>query len=398
MTTTTGARSAGSTAGLGSVDELHEVATVRTGLDDFGGTDYLEALEVLLASYRDDAALTEAGIAGIRSMILDILGARLTTQQSWLQNPGFADVAIERPIFVTGLPRTGTTALHRLLCVDSAHQGIEHWLADTPQPRPPRESWDTNPDYRRLQDSIDRRHAADPGFKGLHFMAADMVEECWRLERQSLLTVAFQNTAHLPTYSAWLADQNMTPAYDVHRRVLQLVGINDQQRRWVLKSPSHIFNLDTLMATYPDALIVQTHRDPRTIVASVSSLNQKASTGRSTVFHGDVVGRDCLELWARGAEAAMEARTRYDPAQFIDVHYEDFVKDAVGTVDSIYRRFGLPFSDEARAAVDASHAESKISERRPVHRYDLADFGLSSAEVGERFTDYLETYFPEAHR
>jgi hypothetical protein len=380
----------GTRTSVGTIEELHEAASAATGLSDFGDDDYLDAMAILLDGYETEAALTEPGRERIRSMFISVLGTRLYAEASWREHPEHRDVRLDRPIFVTGLPRTGTTALHRLLCGDPAHQGLEYWLAETPQPRPPRGTWPSNPGYQRTQAWIDARYAPNPEFKGVHFMAPDMVEECWRLERQSMRSITFENTAHLPAYSRWLAGQDMTPVYERHRRVLQLVGLPDQGRRWVLKNPGHLFALDALMTAYPDALIVQTHRDPRTILASVSSLNQQASAGTSAVFHGRVVGEDCLELWARGAEAFVAARRRHDPERFVDVQLDDFVRDAVATVESIYDRFGLVLTDEARRAIEVAHAESTSSERRPAHRYHLSDFGLTEQQVTTRFAAYLD--------
>lgn len=382
----------GTRTSVGTIEELHEAARAATGLSDFGQDAYLDGMAMLLDGYETESALTEPGRERIRSMLLTVLESRLYTEASWHEHPEHRHVPLDRPIFVTGLPRTGTTALHRLLCEDPAHQGLEHWLTETPQPRPPRDSWPSNPGYRRMRAWIDARFAADPGLKGVHFMAPEMVEECWRVERQSMRSVAFENAAHLPAYSRWLAAQDMSPVYERHRRVLQLVGLPEPGRRWVLKHPGHLFALDALMKTYPDALVIQTHRDPRTILASVSSLNQLASAGTSTVFHGGVVGEDCLDLWARGAEAFVAARKRYDPEQFVDVDFDDFVRDAVATIESIYDRFGLALTDEARQAIGDSHAESEVGERRPAHRYRLSDFGLTERQVAARFAAYLEEF------
>jgi sulfotransferase family protein len=378
------------TASVGTIEELHEAASAATGLSDFGADDYREGMGVLLDGYENEAALTETGRERTRAMLLTVLRSRLYTEASWREHPGHRDVRTERPIFVTGLPRTGTTALHRLLCADPAHQGLEHWLTETPQPRPPRHRWAADPGYQRMRAWIDARYAADPEFRGAHFMSPDMVEECWRVERQSMRSVAFENLAHLPAYSRWLAGQDMTPVYERHRRVLQLIGLPDQGRRWVLKNPGHLFALDALLAVYPDAVVIQTHRDPRTVLASISSLNQQASARTSTVFHGRTVGEDCLALWARGAETFLAARRRHDPERFVDVHFDDLVRDAVGTVESIYDRLGLALTARARRAVKTAHAASRTGERRPAHRYRLSDFGLTEEQVTARFAAYLD--------
>jgi Sulfotransferase family len=376
-------------ADIGSAEELHAAATKITGLDDFGVDDYRAGLDILLESYHDDAQLTPWGNKVSRAGLRDALAARALSEAAWKQHPQHADVLVERPIFVTGLPRTGTTALHRLLCEDSAHQGLEMWLTQVPQPRPPRETWADNPLFQHLRSAFEKHHVENPEFMGVHYMSADMVEECWQLLRQSMLSIAYESLAHLPTYSAWLREQDWTPAYARHRRNLQLIGLNDPGRRWVLKNPSHLFALDALFAAYPDALIVQTHRDPRTVIASSSSLSAHATEGQSDLFGREVIGRDQLELWGRGAETFLAARGKYDPAQFRDVQYEEFVADPIATVEGIYRHFGLPLTDQTRTAMAAVHAASRSGERRPSHQYTLADFGLTGEEVDARFAGYL---------
>src|SRR5699024_2380604 len=132
-------------------------------------------------------------------------------------------------------------------------------------------------------------HDTDPEFMGLHYLGADQVEECWRLLCQSMTSVSFECTALIPSYSRWLASQDWTAAYRRHRRNLQLIGLHDQDRRWVLKNPSHLFALDALLSVYPDAVVIQTHRSPRTAIASVCSLNARASDGWSELFRGPVL-------------------------------------------------------------------------------------------------------------
>lgn len=231
---------------VATVDELHASATKLVGLDDFGTDDdnYREALGVLLDAYQGEAGLTVLGSKMNRFFLRGALVARLLSQSAWKQYPEHVDVAIKRPIFVTGLVRTGTTALHRLLGADPAHQGLHMWLAEYPQPRPPRETWESNPLYRQLDAQFTQHHAENPGYTGLHFMAAYELEECWQLLRQSLHSVSYEALAHVPSYADWLSRQDWTPSYCRHRRNLQLIGLNDAEKRWVLKNPSHLFALD----------------------------------------------------------------------------------------------------------------------------------------------------------
>src|SRR3954464_14430324 len=313
--------------GPGTVAELCAAAASLTGLDDFGADDFRDGLAVLLDSFAREADLTPRGVRVARALVRGALTARLFSEAGFARHPEHAAVPVDRPVFVTGLPRTGTTALHRLLTADPAHQGLELWLAEMPQPRPPRETWAENPLFQAIQAGCERHHVEHPEFMGVHYMSAGMVEECWQLLRQSMRSISFECLAHVPAYSAWLDAQDWTPAYERHRRNLQLIGLPDAGRRWVLKNPSHLFALDALMEVYPDALVIQTHRSPRTAMASMCSLAAHATAGWSEVFTGAVIGRDQLELWGRGLDRFRGERAKRDPAQFFDVDYDDFVRD-----------------------------------------------------------------------
>jgi LPS sulfotransferase NodH len=369
---------------IGTVADLRESATRRCGLDDFGSDDYSDGLAALIDSYERDAGLTEAGSKAARAMLRGALIARLLSEAGFAAYP--AAEPISRPVFVTGLPRTGTTFLHRLLVADPAAQGLELWIAEAPQPRPPRSEWASNLAYQILADGLARHRAANPSFDAVHEMGADQVEECWQLLRQVFRSVSYECLAHLPGYSAWLADQPWELAYERHKRNLQLIGHFDADRRWVLKNPSHLFALDALMNVYPDALVIVTHRSPRIALASMCSLAAQASAGWSTVFRDEVIGRDQLELWARGLELFTAARSRYPAAQFADVEYEDLVADPLGVVSRVYGQFGFPLTDAAADAMrELIPGRKSAGGGRSAHRYTLADFGLTSDEIDERF-------------
>ena len=372
---------------VGTVDDLKASAVRAVGLDDFGtdADNYVEALSVLLDSYRSDADFTELGSKMSRFFLRNALVARLLSEASWKQYPQHADIAITAPIFVTGLPRTGTTALHRLLCGDPRHQGLELWLAEFPQPRPPRETWPQNPVFMELQSRFAKAHEDNPDYTGLHYMTADEVEECWQLLRQSVHSVSYETLAHVPTYSRWLAGQDWRPPYLRHRKNLQLIGLNDTEKRWVLKNPSHLFALDALMATYPDALVIQCHRPPETIMASMCSLSQHTTAGWSNSFVGDTIGADSLETWSRGLERFTTVRAQHDPAQFCDVDYFELIADPIKTLENIYDHFGIDMTEQARAAIVRTDEQSKQGPRAPKHSYSLADYGLTADQVKERF-------------
>jgi hypothetical protein len=321
----------------------------------------------------------------MRAQVKGALVSRLFAQAGFRRHPEHTAVAVERPLFVLGLPRTGTTAMHRLLTAHPAHQGVELWLAEYPQPRPPRETWDDNHLYSAIEAGYARHHAVNPELRGIHYMDAATVEECWKILRQSGTSIGYESVALVPTYSAWLAAHDWTAAYRRHRANLQLIGLHDTDRRWVLKNPSHMVALDTLMTVYPDALVIQMHRDIVTSVASACSLSAASANGWSTTFLGEVVGRTQLDLLSREFHAFNDAREKYDQAQFVDIDYGRFVSDPVATVRGIYESFALEWTLEVADAVRAADAVSSQGDRKPAHSYALADYGLDERRVRAAF-------------
>ncbi|GAA4262573.1 sulfotransferase [Dietzia aurantiaca] len=380
---------------VGTVEDLHASASRAVGLEDFGdGADaHREALGVLLDSLHTDAGLTPAGSKYWRSVLKSALTARLMANAGFAAAPEQTDVEISRPVVVTGLPRTGTTALHRLLGADPANQGLELWLTEVPQPRPPRESWEDDPAYVGLRDLYAGFMSENPDYGGVHYISADDLEECWQLLRQSVTSASYECLARLDGYSSWLQGADWAPAYRRHKRNLQLIGANDPGRRWVLKNPSHLFTLDALLEVYPDAVVVQTHRDPRKSMASMCSLAHRTAADWSTRFTPGYIGESQLEMWARGVETFDAVRTRHeaDPASratFVDVEHRELVGDPAGVVERVYAAAGETLDDDVRAAVEAENSRSLSGDRAPAHRYTLADYGLSEAQIAERFAGY----------
>lgn len=357
----------------GSLEDVVESAQRASGLSEFGGDEHVEGLRVLVSDYAGPAGLTEVGARRMRGALKGLLVARLMAEQGFAATP-LPD--LQPPIVVTGLPRSGTTLLQRLLTAVPGHQGLEQWLADLPQPRPPREQWDDDPIFSAMQAGFAAFHDANPELAGLHFSDATTHEECWRLLQQAGTSVAFETQAFVPAYSSWLRTADWRPAYARHRRLLQLIGANDPEARWVLKNPSHLIALDALVEAQPGAMIVRTRRDPVTCVASMCSLAEASTRGTSTVFVGDVIGRTQLDLLRREVEAADASGV-----EMLDVEYDDLVGDPVGTVAGVLAAFGLPFSDADRDAVASELAASRSGVRAPKHSYALADFGLTERDI-----------------
>lgn len=370
-----------------TVEMLHDEARAMTGLDDFGDGDHLEGLAVLLDSYHHEAELTPAGQHAARVDLCEILAARLLSEAHWKEYPEYARVRIERPVIVVGPPRTGTTNLHRLLAGQPGHQGLEFWLGYAPQPRPARHTWTSDPVFARVDTGVRAFLDANPGYRGIHDKDAAGVEECWLLTRQSLRSAYFEFTGHVPGYASWLAEQDMTGTYARHRRNLQLIGLHDQERRWILKYSGHLLCLDALLATYPDALVVVTHRRPGSqVLASACSMVGRLTAGRSTRFRDEHLGPALLDLAERSLTRFRDDRARHDPARFHDVEFDDFAADPVAVVEGIHDRLGSALDPSARALVAGAAA---ADERQRRHRYDLSGFGISAQEADERLDGLL---------
>jgi hypothetical protein len=371
---------------VGSYDDIAAAAIRTTGLSDFGGSGHEEGLRLLVEELGSaEAGLTPRGNYFQRSEVKSALVGVLLTRAQLTAHPEHRDVPIERPVFLMGLPRTGTTALHRYLHADPATQGLELWLTQYPQPRPPRESWADDPIFQAMQAGFAAHHVASPDFMGIHYMDATTVEECWRLLRQTGKSNSYESLANVPRYTEWLRRQSWVDAYERHRQLLQLIGLNDRERRWILKNPSHMTALDALMTVYPDALVVYTHRDPVTCIASSCSLSAETTAGQSTTYVGEVIGRTQLDLWSRSYHAFHDARPAYDDAQFADVAFADLRDDPLGVTRGLYERFGLDWTPEAQAAIERLDREVKTGSAAPRHDYSLADYGLTERQVRAAF-------------
>ncbi|UUZ61419.1 sulfotransferase family protein [Nocardioides sp. B-3] len=363
---------------VGSLADITAAAMRTTGLTDLGDDTHEEGLQVLLKDYATVSGLTDVGNYRMRGMVKGLLVAKLMAQQGFSANPASKDVAIEKPVFIMGLPRSGTTLLQRLMTADPAHQGLEQWLADLPQPRPPRDTRESDPIFSAMQGGYAAFHEANPELAGLHYSDAASHEECWRLLQHAGRSVAFETRAFTPSYSAWLREQDWTPAYERHRDLLRLIGMHDADQRWILKNPSHLVALDAIRTVHPEAVIVVTHRDPVACTASMCSLAAASTRGTSDVFVGDTIGRTQLDLLVR-EQAALRASPH--SGDVIDVAYGDLVADPLSTLRSVYAEAGLTRNDAVAAAASAELARSRSGVRAPKHAYDPADYGLTEAQV-----------------
>lgn len=376
---------------MAAEEALFEEARRGAGLEDFGARDFREPLRVLLHAYDAESRLTPLGRTMVRAELLGALTSRLRVQEAWKRKPELLTSPVRQPIFILGLPRTGTTALHHLLAQDPDHQLLEYWLASAPGPRPPRETWPSDPRYRDAQRGLRMMYGLDPELRTIHRMTADGPDECRHLFVQSFLDHTFDHNATIPSYTRFFAAQPMDGAYARHRDVLKLIQAETRERRWVLKYPAHLRNLEVLLATYPDACLVQTHRDPARVLPSICSL----VAGWRGLYEDDIdpgwIGRWQLDFLASMVERAIEVRARSAQARFFDLSFAELRRDPIAAVGRLYDHFGFTLSAEAERRMVAWHAQQGDGESGS-HVYRSADFGLSPETIRERFKPYTERF------
>jgi hypothetical protein len=379
------------------VDQLVTQASEATGLDDTGGDDWREGLERLLDSWANEARLNEIGEVIVAGEAVEYLTSRLSVVDWRRRHPEIADADVAPPIVVVGQARTGTTILHDLLAQDPANRVPMTWEVDKPCPPPETATYETDPRIEEIDDRLAGTELLIPGFRNMHPMGARLPQECVRITGSVFRSVIFGTQYRVPSYCRWVFDEaDMAPTYRWHRQFLQHLQSRHPSHgttRWVLKSPGHLWALGALLAEYPDALLVQTHRDPVRIVASVSSLIALLRTLASDEPSIDEVAAEWADFIIDGCDRSVRARVdgTVSPQQAVDVQFRDFMADPFVTIRSIYERLGLELTDDAEARMRAFLAENP-SEKHGGHQYTFADTGLDAGELRERTRAYQEHF------
>lgn len=374
-----------------SIGTFHERAREARGLADFGEDDYMEALARLCRSLDQDARLSPIGVLAFETQITDALEARLMVEEGWKRAPEAAEATIPRPLVIVGLPRTGTTALHHLMAQDPSIQALEHWLQRTPKPRPPRVEWNRDPDYRVAVARVASIYERSPEMRAIHEIEADLPDECWNTFAQNFVHSGYQANADVSQYARWWPTSDLAPVYRRHRRTARLIGHREPEKRWLFKDATHLFDLPALLATYPDACIVQTHRDPLQLIPSVCSLCASARRALNEELDRKALGRATLELWEHSIYSMMRARAGRPSEQFYDLSFDRWVQDPVASIEAIYRHFDMDYTPAAEQAMQRFRA-ARPKGRHGEHAYSLESWGLDAEDIARRFAPYTEAY------
>lgn len=379
------------------LDQLHEAASQTAGLGEFGDPSYLEGLNVLLHGYRADPYMTPKGLERCHQGIIGALVGRLLSEYQWKVKPEVLNHRIEAPIIIVGLPRTGTTALHELLAIDPQFQELEFWLGNAPMPRPPRSEWKRLPQYRQTADFINDFYDKVPEFRAIHHMTAEMPEEDRTLLMQDFAHLWYMESAYALNYDYWVEQHDPTMEYCRFADNLRLIGSNDRDKRWVLKDPVHLMFMDTLLDTFPDARILQTHRDPAKSIPSLCSL---VWNFRSYYENPDndptLIGTRKVEHWSRALDITAEVR-RQRPDNFFDIHFRNVVENPLRVVDQIYEFCGITLAGNVRKRM-ARWVEHNRRGKHGSHDYDLQTFGLDHDIITGAFAGYIDNYGVEPEK
>lgn len=368
------------------VEQLTDAARVQTGLDDFGSDSYREGLGIYVDALDEEAQLSELGAAALEAQLTGNLVNRLRVTAWIADHPELLEERVERPIIVLGLPRTGTTLLSELLHRDPGNRSLMRWEAQDCVPPPDAATFTTDPRIDAARESMGMMDALNPGFAAIHYEAPDGPTECVSLLAQDFKSLLWETIANVPSYGEWLLACDETSAYEYHHLVLRLLQ-SRAPGRWALKTPHHCLDLDALVTQYPDARLVMTHRDPVTVVSSLTSLVRSLSGTFSEADRGDYINERWTTVAGAIVDRVMSWRDEHGDAAFVDVPYDELLADPVAEVQRIYGHFDEevpPAAVTAMATYVADHPQGTHGR----HRYTPAELGLDVGALEERFAPY----------
>lgn len=380
-------------------DSILEEATQRAdGATDLGGGPgeafFLEGLGRLLDSLEEEARLNGIGRLIARERVLLHATNRLLYVRDRRLHPTIAEEKIVAPVFIIGMPRTGTTILHDILAQDPANRAPLTWETMFPSPPPETARFESDPRIEQCAATFPDVHAQIPAFKAMHPMGAQLSQECVTMMGETMCTPLFHNQFRVPGYQDWVDHEaDFAHVYAFHRQQLQHLQSSHARERWVLKTGAHMWGLEHLLRTYPDARIVFTHRDPLKSMTSYASLTALVRSMGSDDVDPVEIAEDWTKRIKRVLEHAIAVRDEETPpnALFYDMDFQDFVRDQFGVVEKIYEAFGLPMSGEGADRM-RSFIDDNPKDKHGIHRYAPEDFGVKPDAIRSAFRPYLERF------
>ena len=375
---------------------LDEARQRADGATDLGGepgeASFMEGLTRVLESLESEARLNAIGRMIARERVLGHTANRLHYVRDRKQHPEIAREQIVKPVFIIGMPRTGTTILHDILAQDPSNRAPLTWETMFPSPPPEAVTFATDPRIERCAATFPGVDAQIPAFKAMHPMGATLSQECVTMMGETMCTPLFHNQFRVPSYQDWIdREADWSHVYDFHQRQLQHLGWRKSGERWVLKTGAHMWGLEHLLRSYPDARIVFTHRDPVKSMTSYASLTALVRSMGSDEVDPVEIAQDWTPRIKRVLEHAIAVRggANHPDAVFYDMLFLDFVEDQFAVVEKIYERFGLPMSGMAADRMRAFIADNPKG-KHGIHRYAPEEFGVKPDAIRQAFRPYME--------
>ena len=370
-------------------EELLEAASKRAGLTDFGDHPYRHGLTVLLESCRDEADLNVVGRFATREYLVKLLTNLLYLVHDTQQYPEIEKETISAPIFMVSLPRTGTTLLHGMLAQDPEHRTPLTWEVMFPSSGLDRSVNDAG-QRAMCARNLKWFHYMAPGFRQIHAVGAHLPQECIAITAHVFQSILFHTIKNVPSYQTWLNQHGYQESYGFHRQFLMQLQHFNGRGRWVLKAPGHLFGLADLIAEYPDAVIIQTHRDPVRVIGSISSHAVVLRSAFSEVVDAHATAADWVQQWSAALDQAIQVRNTASN-RFIDVMYHDLESQPLEVVRRIYQAMGRELTSDVAERMNRYLAKNPkgLNGR---HHYSLRQFGLDSGRDAEKFKWYSRQF------
>lgn len=351
-----------------------------------------EGIHRMVRSVNEEAMPNPFGAMAVKRLLERSLYNRFKVEQHMALHPEIEQAPISEPVFIIGMPRTGTTILHALLHQDPAHRSPLAWECLLPYPPHSPETFENNEQLATIRKEFSQLFKLVPDFLRKHYMAADSPQECLGIDALDFNTFQLSAQLYVPSYMDWVADgADRLATMRFHKRFLQYLqsgGVTGE--RWLLKSPVHLMRLPELFEVYPDARIIMTHRDPTNVVTSTASLISSVRSLYSDHENPCRTGHEQLDIWSLYHKRFLESRARLNKEDcIIDLKFDDFAKDQIGTVKKIYDRFGWEFSDIALVHFKEFLIQNP-KDKNGVHYYTPETFGLTKEMIHKEFTEYNE--------
>lgn len=372
-------------------DRILRSARRSTGLTDWGADDFQEPMRRLLAS-AEEKPLTGIARFSTHQICVKAVQNRLWVEDYIRRHPEVEDIRIDRPVFILGFPRTGTTLLQNLMSQTETLRPLRFWELSSPVPMPGDREQDLRIRRSRAETIVKAAYFIAPEQKHIHQLGVDTAEECWPLFFNAFQVMNYDLTADFREFGDWMMGRDMVPAYRYYKRQLQVLAHHTPTKHFLLKCPEHLWFVDALLEVFPDACVVWTHRDPLASVASycsLSSLQRRMLYGR---IDRPAIGRHIQDRFRIGVERAMAARSAIaDESRFFDVDFLELVQDPLAMVHRINAHFGLPQGDEADVAMQ-SWLDNGRKDKRGRHRYSAEQWGLDGEVIHREFAPYIDQF------